>query len=742
MTSLPSRERIRQWIEEHPGESSAREIARAFGVKGAARVELRRLLRGMEGDDLPARRARRREERHEMPPVALLRILGPDASGDLFAEPAERQVMERAPGRILVVARPHDPALGPGERILARISPSGTADPAFEARLIRRLPADERRILGIFRSGTEGGRVVPVDRGPAREWRIPRGRDQGAEDGELVEIEAVPGQHGGVPRARILARLGDAMAPRAVSLIAIRQYDIPDRFSPEALAEAAALTPAGPEGREDLRALPFVTIDPEDARDRDDAVAALPDEEPGNPGGHVIWVAIADVAHYVRPGSALDSDALERGNSTYFPDRVVPMLPEALSGDLCSLHEGVDRAAIAARIRIDAGGQRITHRFCRAIIRSRAALAYEQVQHAADGEAGAVGPELHAEVIGPLYAAWRALRRARALRQPLDLDLPERHVILSDAGQVESVAFRERLDSHRLIEDFMVLANEAAALELEGLGQRFIYRIHEPPDPERIEALREIAEAAGLSLARGQVVTTRVLNTLLARAEGGDSDDLINLATLRAMAQACYSTRNAGHFGLALRHYAHFTSPIRRYADLTVHRALIRAHRWGDDGLGDAEAARLEETARQISLTERRSIEAERDTNDRYLALWLSERLGAVFPGRITGVQRFGLFVRLDESGADGLVPVRTIGREFFHFDPASRTLMGADTGLMLGVGQRVSVRLAEAAPESGALVLELVGIEGGTLPSGREARKRGTRHRPSPVRPAPRTRR
>ncbi len=479
------------------------------------------------------------------------------------------------------------------------------------------------------------------------------------------------------------------------------------------------MKPAGLTGREDLRDLPFVTIDPADARDHDDAVWAQPDDDPANAGGHVLWVAIADVAHYVRPGSAVDAEARKRGNSSYFPDRVVPMLPDRLSGDLCSLHEGVPRACIAVRMRIDAKGELIGHGFARALMRSAATLSYEEVQAAMDGAPNERCAPLMEDVIRPLYAAHAALADARARRQPLDLELPERKVELSDEGKVVSVSFAERLEAHKLIEEFMVLANVAAAETLIARKSPLIFRVHEEPPPEKLDALRDIAEAVGLTLAKGQVLKTAHLNRLLHQAAGGEHAEVINLSTLRAMTQAYYAPSNFGHFGLALQAYAHFTSPIRRYADLIVHRALISAHGWGDDGLSPADIERLEGTAEHISDTERRSMMAERDTNDRYLAAWLSERVGEEFTGRISGVARFGVFVRLDETGADGLIPMRALGREYFHFDREAGTLMGADTGTVIGLGQRVTVRLSEAAPVTGGLAFDLVRLEGETPPRG-----------------------
>ncbi len=583
-------------------------------------------------------------------------------------------------------------------------------------------------MLGVFRKSAEGGRIVPIEKSASTEWLVAETARHGAKDGELVEAEqAGPRNRLGLPKARIVNRLGDPSAPRAVSLIAIHQHGIPDDFPDAVIAEADACKPAGLKGRTDLRDLPLITIDPADARDHDDACYAQPDDDPNNPDGHVIWVAIADVATYVRSGSALDREARNRGNSTYFPDRVVPMLPDRLSGDLCSLHEGVPRACIAVRMRIDAGGALIDHDFHRALMRSAASLHYGEVQAAVDGDTNDRTAPLLDPVLKPLFAAYGALKRSREHRQPLDLDLPERRIVLGEDGKVQSVAFRDRLDAHRLIEEFMVLANVCAAKTLIAKRSPLLFRVHEEPSPEKLDALRETAQAAGLTLAKGQVLQTRHLNALLNAAAGTDDAELINMSTLRSMTQAYYSPENFGHFGLALQHYAHFTSPIRRYADLVVHRALIAAHGWGKDGLQPDEIDRLEDTATHISETERRSMMAERDTTDRYLAAYLSERVGNEFTGRISGIARFGAFAKLDETGADGLIPIRSLGREYFHFDREAGTLMGADTGLTIGIGQRVTVRLAQAAPVTGGLELELLSIDDKTLPRGPSPARRGS---------------
>jgi ribonuclease R len=726
MKTLPSKDEIRQWISENPGLSAKRDIAKAFGIKGDGRIELKRLLRELEGEGVVEKTSRRFREAGTLPPVAVLQVLTPDGAGDLYAKPLEEGVDDSP--RILIIPKKGDPALGAGDRILARLAKVDLDDYAYEARLIRVLGSNPKKVLGVFRSASEGGRIQPIEKGSDKEWRVSSGLTMGAKDGELVEAEAVGARRLGLPAARIVARLGDPAGPRAASLIAIHQHGIPDTFPDAVILEADRAEPVGLKGREDLRGLALLTIDPADARDRDDAVLAEVDPDPGNPGGFILWVAIADVAHYVTPGSALDREARKRGNSTYFPDRVVPMLPDILSGDLCSLHEGVDRACLAVRMVIDADGAKRSHRFVRGLMRSVASLSYERVQAAVDGTPDEVTGPLLEPILKPLYAAHAALARAREVRQPLDLELPERKIVLDDEGRVASVAFKERLEAHKLIEEFMILANVAAAEELIRLKRPLLFRVHEEPSPMKLDSLREVAEGAGMTLAKGQVLQTRHLNRLLSQAQGTEFDELINISTLRSMTQAYYHPENFGHFGLALRNYAHFTSPIRRYSDLIVHRALIAGHGWGADGLSPWDIENLEETGKLISDAERRSMAAERDTNDRYLAAYLADRVGAEFAGRVSGVQRFGLFIRLDETGADGLIPIRALGREFFHYDEASQTLMGSETGLVLGLGQKVMVRLAEAVPVTGGLILDLLSVEGAVM---RPPRRAGGKYQP-----------
>jgi ribonuclease R len=713
MRHFPTKDEILDWVRENPEAAGKREIARAFGIKGGGRIELKRILRELEDEGHLSRRLRRMTPAGHLPPVSVLIASEPDGDGDLFARPLDWEDGREAPS-ILYVPRRGDPALGPGDRFLAKLRPiEGKDGLTYEARLIKRLGAEPKRLLGIYRAGPEGGRVLPVDKKSGKEWLIPAGAAGNARDGELVEAEAVGGKRLGLPHGRIVVRLGDPGAPRQVSLIAIHEHGIPYEFPATVLDEAKTSKPVPDLFGEDLRGLPLLTIDPADARDHDDAVCTFADDDAKNPGGWVVWVAIADVAWYVRPGSELDREARRRGNSTYFPDRVAPMLPESLSADLCSLHEGVDRPVLAVRMVLNADGEKIGHRFTRGLMRSRASLNYQQVQAAEDGAPDDMTKALLEPVIRPLFSAYRAAAAARDRRQPLDLDLPERKIELDEDGKVSSIRIRERLDAHRVIEEFMILANVAAAETLESHRKPLLYRVHEEPNPEKLDALREIVESVGLTLAKGQVLTTRHLNDLLHKARDSESVELVNIAVLRSQTQAYYAVENFGHFGLHLRRYAHFTSPIRRYSDLVVHRALIAALNLGAGGQTPEEAEQFDQTAEHISMTERRSMEAERDTVDRYLAAYLAERAGAEFDGKISGVARFGLFVKLDETGADGLIPVSPLGREYFRYDADSQTLRGEESGLVLGLGLKVTVRLVEAAPVTGGLILELLAVEG-----------------------------
>jgi ribonuclease R len=533
----------------------------------------------------------------------------------------------------------------------------------------------------------------------------------------------------GLNSGKVKERLGSLATEKAISLIAIHAHDIPQAFSRDALREAEEAQPANLKGREDWRDVPLVTIDPPDAKDHDDAVHAEPDPDPNNRGGFIVNVAIADVAFYVRPGSALDRDALMRGNSVYFPDRVVPMLPERISNNLCSLVPGEPRGALAVRMVIAADGRKRSHSFHRILMRSAAKLSYAQAQAAIDGHPDDTTGPLLAPILKPLYAAYAAVKRARDERDPLDLDLPERKILLKADGTVDRVVVPERLDAHKLIEEFMILANVAAAEMLEKKSLPLIYRVHDEPTLEKVHALQEFLKTLDLPFAKAGALRPTVFNRVLAQVKGHDAEPLVNEVVLRSQAQAEYSAENYGHFGLNLRRYAHFTSPIRRYADLIVHRALIRALGLGEGALPDTETVEsLSEVAAQISVTERRAMKAERETADRLIAHFLADRIGATFRGRISGVTRAGLFVKLADTGADGLIPVRSLGEEYFNYDETRHALIGSRSGAMHRLGDVVDVRLVEAAPVAGALRFELIS-EGHTSARGRRAPSKTKAH-------------
>jgi ribonuclease R len=721
-----SREAVLAHLAEHPGHTK-RDLARAFDVKGAARQALKRILAELAEEGILERgRKRSFVPACSLPEVAVLEIYGEDPDGEPLGRPAEWRHADPPPAVLILPGREEGAAPGRGDRVLARIARSRGTGAPYEATIIKKLGASAHRVLGVLkRERGRLARIEPIDRKSRYAFMVDERELQGAGDGELVLVEPTARHATGGPRARIVERLGSMSEPKAVSLIAIHAHGIPTEFPAEAIGEAERAKPVTREGRTDLRAIPLVTIDPPDARDHDDAVWAGPDTDHTNKGGYVVIVAIADVAHYVTFASALDREARRRGNSVYFPDRVVPMLPEALSAYLCSLRENEERACLAARMVFDANGKKLRHTFERGLMRSAARLTYGQAQAAFDGKPDAKTRPLMAHLIEPLWAAYRAMAKARDERAPLDLDLPERRILIGPDGKVQSIAFRERLESMRLIEEFMIMANVAAAETLEKARLPLIYRVHEEPSKEKIAAFADYLRTIGMSFAKAQVLKPGLFNRILARVKSTVHEEVMNEVVLRTQSQAVYAPDNLGHFGLNLQRYAHFTSPIRRYADLVVHRALIRAGRLGEGGLSDGEIARLGETAEHISMTERRAMAAERDSVDRYVAAYMEDRVGAVFPARISGVTRFGLFVRLKETGADGLIPMRALGADYFRHDEKRHALVGQRSGVVYRLGDAVSVRLAEAVPLTGGLRFDLADEE---VP--RPTNVRGSAHR------------
>ncbi|RWH81026.1 MAG: ribonuclease R [Mesorhizobium sp.] len=739
----PSRDEILRYIAENPDRSGKRDIAKAFALRGEDRIWLKDTLRDLQDEGLLTKERKRLARVGALAHVAVLDIFGRDADGMLLAHPTEAVGNGEPPVIAIRVSRGGGPTPGIGDRVLAKTFPTDeVTGPAYTGRVMKIFEKRTEAVLGVFRVLQDGTfRIEPVERRQP-ELVVDKEFQNGAKNGDLVEVEPARASRYGLPRAKVLAVLGSLTSEKAVSMIAIHAHDIPHIFPADVIAEAEAVKPATLAGREDWRELPLVTIDPADAKDHDDAVFAVSDPDEKNPGGVVVTVAIADVAAYVRYGTALDREALKRGNSVYFPDRVVPMLPERISNDLCSLREGQDRPALAVRMTFSADGRKLRHSFHRIMMKSAAKLAYPQAQAAIDGAPDdKTGPILDT-VLKPLWDAYAVVKRGRETRQPLELELPERKILLKEDGTVDRVVVPERLDAHKLIEEFMIQANVAAAETLEAKRQALVYRIHDAPSLAKQESLREFLQTLGLSLARGAQMRPNQFNGILDRVRGADHEGLVNEVVLRTQMQAEYSPSNIGHFGLNLKRYAHFTSPIRRYADLIVHRGLIAALGFGAGGLTQDEAERLEEVSALISATERRAMAAERDTVDRLIAAYLAERVDDRFDARISGVTKSGLFVQLPQYGADGFIPVSSLEGDYYIYDETARSLFGERTGKGYQLADRVEVRLIEVAPMAGAMRFEML-TDPKPLPgSKRSFHKAKGRARASQSRPGSRGRR
>ncbi len=695
---LPSRDSVKRFLAESEAVPHFRDIIRAFSVAPEDRKAMRGIVKSLEAEGHAERAGRKRYmEAGRLPENALVEVTGIDRDGEAIAKP----VLWDGPGRSPVVfmqpERKGTAALAPGARVLAQLRRIGPDK--YEGRTIKRVEGQAGTIVGLFHKTPQGGRIEPVDRRQKGEWIVPESEVMGALEAEIVRAEPLPGKPFGAKPARVTERLGSAEDARSVSLIAIAQHGIPMDFSAAAAKEAKRAKPVALGKRTDLREVPLITIDGADARDFDDAVFAAPE-----PHGYRLIVAIADVAHYVKAGGALDKDARIRGNSCYFPDRVVPMLPEELSNGLCSLKPGEERGCLFVEMHIDVHGNKLRHAFGRGLMRSAARKTYEEVQAEFEDN-----PGNHAN----LYAAYHALSEARQRRGTLDLDLPERKVTLGDDGRVQNVAPRPRLAAHKLIEEFMILANVCAAEELERLKLPCMYRVHAPPTPEKLDNLRGFLATLDISLKPGDQLHPRDLDGILKLVAGTASSTLVNETILRSQSQAEYSPENIGHFGLALSRYAHFTSPIRRYADLLVHRALIKGLKLGRDGLTEEEIFAFADTAEHITATERRATLAERDSTDRYLALYLQHRVGELFQARISGVTKFGLFATLTQSGASGFLSMASLPDDYWVFDERTQTLSGRRSRAVFSLAQELEVRLNEARPVTGGLLLGLAGLPG-----------------------------
>mgnify|MGYP006074649487 FL=1 len=722
MAGLPTKQDLLLWLKDNPNKVSKREIAKAFSITGSYKIGLKKLILDLENEREARSKSNSESFISVIPSTVICIVKGPDKDGDIFLDLLDWSEGEEIP-KIFYFERSGSIPVSVGDRILCELTKVEGKDYHYEAKLIRRISKtnNSSKIIGVFRVSSSGGTLEALSKRLNTIWTIPRNAVNGSVDGDIVEAEQTsPKSRFGMSKARVISILGKTDDSKAISLIAIHEHSIVNEFSKEALSEAVNSAPVTLVDRDDLRHIPFVTIDPADARDHDDACYVELDLDVENKGGFIVWIAIADVAHYVQPNSLLDGEARNRGNSTYFPDRVVPMLPENLSADLCSLHEGEDRPCLALKMILDSGGKKTSQQFFRGLMRSRGSLVYREVQEAIDGNPSKKIQPILESIIKPLYKCYEVLQNTTKERGPLILDLPERKILLDDSGKVASIEFLDRLDAHKVVEELMILANVAAAEELFNNKSYFLYRIHEEPEKEKVNTLREIVKSCGLSFSKGQVLKTHHLNSLLCNAKETEYSELVSMSILRSMPQAYYGAQPIGHFGLALRRYTHFTSPIRRYADLVTHRAIIETINRGQNPLYEFDPVELEAIGESISICERKSMLAERDTVDRYLAAFFSDRLGLEVLGTISGVARFGIFVKIDESGADGLVPVSTIGNEYFRYNREKQVLVAERTGLVLGLGKRVLVRLVETNALTGGLTLQLISVDGEKLSVGR----------------------
>ncbi len=726
MADLPSRDDILKFIAEQTGKVGKREIARAFRLNGSDRIALKRLLREMAAEGLleGARKSGMRVQ-GDLPNVCVIRVTGRDAENHLVARAIrEGDVMDAPDAPLITIVEPGGRGrvnrsaqlVSPGDTALARLARIHKNQ--YEARIIRKLGGAQPHIIGVIRRRPDGAWVVPVNRQERYEYRAREGAD-GLEEDTLVKAEKTSAARNANATVKIVEAFGSAASPHAFSLIAIAEQNLPIDFPEAAIVEANETKPLTIDtdaidtdaidisARTDLRDIAFVTIDPADARDHDDAVYAEPDTDPDNAGGYIVWVAIADVAAYVTPDSAMDKEARKRGNSVYMPDRVVPMLPERLSNDLCSLREQEDRPCMAVRMQIDAQGKKRAHKFVRGLMRSAAKLSYQEAQGIFDAQPGAGSTGLDG-ILGALWQAYLLMAQARDARAPLIIDKPERRIDMNEQGAITRIYIPPRLEAHRLIEEMMIAANVCAAQTLEKAQVPLLFRVHDAPAPERLTALADFIRPLGTRLDLGQPVVPALFNRIMVKAREGEHYPTISEAVLRTQSQAVYTPENIGHFGLNLGRYAHFTSPIRRYADLIVHRALIRALKLGNDGLTDAEIEKLPAIAEAVSATERRAMIAERTATDRYLSAFMSDQIGECFKGQISGVSRAGLFIKLDDTGADGLVPISRLGAERFFVDDDKLSLIGGTTGTVFRIGQLVEIRLMEATPLQGGLLFSL----------------------------------
>ncbi|WP_455479892.1 ribonuclease R [Bartonella sp. B23] len=713
MEQLPNKAKILSFINENPDRSSKREIAKAFSLKGDSRIWLRDVLRELKRQNLISKQHKRAINKKKLPPVSLVKISERNKDGGFIAKPLEWEDGQKPSIKICPSHRIKGASIGVGDHILVKIFRHKTSQISpYIGRIIRKIDVSPKSIFGVVRRlKTDQWRLEPIDK-KMNELIIDTSDMSSKikiESGDLVEVEIKKNTGYGLKSTQIKNVLGHIGSEKTLSMISLLSKGIPYIFPKDILEQVKHIKPANIENREDWRQLPLVTIDPPDAKDHDDAVYATKDKDPTNCGGWIVVVAIADVSYYIKEGSALDKEALKRGNSVYFPDHVVPMLPEKISNNLCSLREGKERPALAVRMIFDANGNKLKHSFHRIMIRVVAKLSYQEVQLAIEGDINEKSASFTESVLQPLWQAYECLKIARNRRQPLELEIAERKIILDKNGCLKDVVNESHLESHRLIEEFMIQANIAACETLKEHHQPLIYRVHDKPSLAKQETLRNFLQSLKISLPRDAELTSTRLNSILAKVINTEQQELVNQIILRTQSQAEYNPKNIGHFGLNLHNYTHFTSPIRRYADLIIHRALIKTLKLGNNQLTNIQEQNLTEISTQISLCERRAMMAERETIDRLVAHYLMNKIGRIFTGRISGVTKAGLFISLDKLNTDGFVPISTLKNDYYCFDEIQHTLVGNRSHKGYQLSDRVEVRLVTVQPLAGAMCFELL---------------------------------
>lgn len=676
------------------------QLLKAFGIKSADKKAFTKTINNMVTEGILEKTSGSYSLVNTIPNILVLEIDEISSNGTITATPADTKYSSAKNLKITIQNIPKNEEIIKGHRVLARIHKQGSV---YKADIIRALDRPKNKIIGLVHKENNNYLLLPTDKKLKARYKISQRDLNGALPDQLVEAEIQPSRNRYTKDVRVIKTLNQKSDKNTFSEISIREAGLRDHFPETVIHETKNMKVPGLEGRDDLLSIPLVTIDGPDARDFDDAVWSNKTED-----GAEIIVAIADVSYYVRPGSELDNEAYLRGNSTYFPDRVIPMLPEKLSNDLCSLRPNENRACIFTKMKIDNKGQLKSYKFGRGLMKSVARLTYEQVQSAKDGSPDTITAPLIKNVIEPLYKVFDILQKARIKRHAMELDLPERKILVNDNNEMIGITQRVRLDSHKLIEEFMILANVAAALALEDKEAALPYRVHEKPDSFKMESAKSFIRTFGIGLPEGPINSTKQINYILGQIKNHEHGDLIQETLLRSQSQAHYSPHNKGHFGLALKSYAHFTSPIRRYSDLLLHRSLVKAFNLGPGGINQEQETQLEEKCNHISSTERVSAEAERSAVDRFAAAYLSNQIGDEFEGRIKSVTRFGLFVTLDKTGVDGLVPKSTLPSDHYIHDEDQNALIGKRSGRVYRQGARITVKLSEANPLTGSTVFTL----------------------------------